>query len=380
MSGATQNNLNKENIKILIAFGTRPEAIKMCPLVRELRSRGVGVKVCVTGQHKEILYSAMKAFGVSADYDFGIMSEGQTLFDLTERILAKMKSLLAVYTPDVILVHGDTTTAFAVALAGFYSKIPVAHVEAGLRSYDLSSPYPEELNRRAITLMSRAHFAPTNDAACNLLSEGVPSSQVFVTGNTVVDALGYTLRKGFKSKLLKEMAGKRIIFLTAHRRESHGKTLENMLLAVRRISESFEDVGVIYPVHPNPNVKNTAEKILGGRERIILCPPLDVVECHNVMAKSYMLLTDSGGIQEEAAALRRPALVMRNVTERPEGIKAGISALAGTDGEQIFVTVKRLLEDKKLYEKMRRADNPYGSGNACGKIADILLNSNFGNK
>ena len=365
--------------KILIAFGTRPEAIKMCPLVRVLRAcEDAEVKVCITGQHRELVYSVMKIFGVGADFDFKIMREGQTLSDITQKILHSFTELLNEYTPDVIVVHGDTATAFAVTLAGFYRGIPVAHVEAGLRSYDLRSPFPEEFNRRAVSLMATLHFAPTHDAACNLLAEGIGASSVFVTGNTVIDALEHTVKKGYVSKYQRRLDGKRIIFLTAHRRENQGEILERMLGAVRRIVDSAEDVGVIYPVHPNPKVKEVAERILGGCERVVLCPPLDVVECHNLMANSYILLTDSGGIQEEAAALSKPVLVMRNVTERPEGIKAGVAALAGTDEEQIFVTVKRVLTNKKIYEKMANARNPYGDGKACGKIRNILINSKIG--
>lgn len=364
---------NKNTKKIMIAFGTRPEAIKMCPLVNELKARGARVGVCLTGQHRDLLLPVLERFGVHADYNLDIMTEAQTPADINAQILKKMSEVLECERPDTVLVHGDTTTAFAVALSCFYRGISVAHVEAGLRTGDIKSPFPEEFNRRAVSLIAEAHFAPTQRAAMNLLHEGVPQSKVFVTGNTVIDALKYTLNDNYTHPILEKYAGKRIIFLTAHRRESHGETLKRMLNAVLRIAKRYTDVVFIYPVHPNPAVLKTAKSILSGKKRIELCEPFDVFDCHNIMARSYLVLTDSGGIQEEAAALGRPVLVMRNVTERPEGILGGAAALAGTDEEQIYVTVSSLLDDGELYRKMASAPNPYGDGAASGRIADIIV-------
>ena len=353
--------------KILIAFGTRPEAIKMCPLIKELEGRAqIDVKVVFTGQH-HMAREVMEVFGVIPDYDMNIMRPSQSLFDITENILSGIRDILCREAPWAVVVHGDTSTAFTVALAAFYADIPVYHVEAGLRSHDARLPFPEEFNRRAVSLVASKHFAPTARAAENLIHEGVRASDVYVTGNTVIDAMRYTLKEDYRVT-----DGERLIFLTAHRRESIGKPLEEMLLAVREIADGYEDVRVMYPVHPNPRIGKIARDILGDCKRVTLCSPLGVVECHNVMSRSYILLTDSGGIQEEGAALGVPVLVMRDVTERPEGILAGVSRLAGTDRCQIVATVRDILDHKDAHDRMSAAKNPYGDGNACKIISDII--------
>ena len=359
--------------KIMAVFGTRPEAVKMCPLVWELKRRDrADICVCVTGQHKELLWDVMRELEVIADCDLGIMKSSQTLFDITAGVLEGLKKVLISERPDIVLVHGDTSTALAVSLACFYLGIPVAHVEAGLRTGNIRSPFPEEFNRRAISLTASCHFAPTETAAENLLREGVPTSCVFVTGNTVVDTVKYTLKKDYAHPLLEGTDGKRIVFLTAHRRESLGAPLEQMLSAVRQVTEAYNDVLVIYPVHPNPCVTTVAETILGDCPRVRLCSPLGVIDCHNIMARSHILLTDSGGLQEEGAALRKPVLIMRNVTERPEGLAAGVARLVGTETESVFFAVCSLLDNSALYSQMSLAPNPYGDGNASARIADIL--------
>lgn len=358
--------------KIMIAFGTRPEAIKMCPLIKELKKRDEIQSVVVfTGQHREIAEDVLRTFGIIPDYSMNIMRPSQSLFDVTVNILDGIKEILCRESPSVVLVHGDTTTAFAVSLASFYMNIPVAHVEAGLRSHNMDSPFPEEFNRRAVALAASYHFAPTHFSAENLWNEGIPASQVYITGNTVIDALDYTLRKDFQSDHLPRN-GERLIFLTAHRRESIGEPLKNMLTAVKNCVKYHKDIKVLYPVHPNGAVRQIAEYILGDCDRITLCPPLEVTECHNILARSHIILTDSGGIQEEAAALNKPVLIMRNVTERPEGILAGVARLAGVDRLQIEATVNEVLTDEKIYARMSTSPNPYGDGRACERITDIL--------
>ncbi len=359
--------------KIIIAFGTRPEAIKMCPLILELKRRkNISVTVVFTAQHRELADDVLTFFGVKPDYDMNIMRHSQSLFDITGNIMRGIREIFLREKPDAVIVHGDTTTAFTAALSAFYMKIPVFHVEAGLRSHMIDLPFPEEFNRRAISVISAVNFAPTNDAAENLINEGVPYTSVYVTGNTVIDALKYTVKENYKSVYLNQRNGEKIIFLTAHRRESIGKTLEEMLLAVKKTTELYSGVYVLYPIHPNPQVRAIAERILGKCERICLCEPLNVEECHNVIARCHMVLTDSGGLQEEAAALGKPVLIMRDVTERPEGIKAGAARLAGTDRYQIMATVGELLDNRNLYETMSEARCPYGDGNACVKISDII--------
>ena len=365
--------MNKK-LKIFVAFGTRPEAIKMCPVIKELYGRqNVETLVCVTGQHRELLPDAMGAFGVNADVNLKLMRGSQSLSYVTSEVLTGISCLLDQMQPDAVLVHGDTTSAFATSLAAFYAGIPVAHVEAGLRTHDIYSPFPEELNRRSIAMTARIHFAPTSYAANNLYEEGVSHDRVVVTGNTAVDALKYTVETDFYHSLISENKGKRLVFLTAHRRESHGKTMEEMLLAVKTVAERFDDVHFICPVHPNPNVSDITHKVLGNCSKVSLCRPLGVVECHNIISRCHMVLTDSGGLQEEAAALGKPVVVIRNETERPEGILAGVARLAGTDREQIVATVSTVLSDNEVFESMTRAKSPYGDGFASKRIVDFLL-------
>lgn len=361
----------------MAVFGTRPEAIKMCPVIIELKKReDVDLYVCITGQHREMLRSVLDIFGVNADCDFDIMKSGQTLFDITFSIAEKLKAVLEKEKPDVVLVHGDTTTAFAASLACFYMKIPVGHVEAGLRTYDVYAPYPEEFNRRAIDITAEYLFAPTKLSAENLMREGADEKKIFVTGNTAIDAMKYTVSGDYSSPVTEWAKDSRMILLTAHRRESIGETMREMFRAVRRIADEFDDVKIVYPVHPNPQVRKAAGKILSDHPRIKLIEPLDVRDFHNLMAKSYLILTDSGGIQEEAPSLGKPVLVLRDVTERPEGIEAGTLKLAGTSGESIYSACKALLCDRAEYNKMARAQNPYGDGNASKRIADALLCDN----
>jgi len=359
--------------KITLIFGTRPEAIKICPLVLELQARpDVRTVVCVTGQHREMLDQVLDCFGVRPDYDLSIMKTQQSLFDITTAILERIRGVLAKEQPDVVLVHGDTTTTFITALACFYMQIPVGHVEAGLRTYNLDSPYPEEFNRQAVGIIARYHFAPTETAKENLLREGKKTGSIFVTGNTAIDALKTTVRETYTHPLLDWASGSRLIMLTAHRRENLGQPMAHMFHAIRRIAETYPDVKIIYPVHLNAAVRDTAKVILGGMDRVELIEPLDVVDFHNFLARSFLILTDSGGIQEEAPSLGKPVLVMRDTTERPEGIRAGTLKLVGTGEEPIYSACSELLENKQAYESMSKASNPYGDGFACARIADIL--------
>ncbi len=359
--------------KILLVFGTRPEAIKMCPLVNELKKREtVKTTVCVTGQHKEMLSEVLSAFAVTPDYNLSVMKEGQTLFDITAATLSGMEAVLEKERPDVVLVHGDTASAFAAALACFYRKIPVGHVEAGLRTYDILHPYPEEFNRRAISLLSSLHFAPTEAAKDNLTREGIAERAVFVTGNTVVDALKTTVHEDYTHPVLSWAKDSLLVLLTAHRRESHGAPLYAMLRAVRRVAEECESVKILFPVHKNPAVRRAAKETLGACPRVLLSDPLGVYDFHNLLFRSHLVLTDSGGVQEEAAALSLPTLVLRDATERPEGVSAGALMLVGTKEEGIYKSFKRLLTDKTSYTQMTKAKNPYGDGNASRRIANIL--------
>ncbi len=359
--------------KIMLVFGTRPEAIKMCPLVNELKRRsGIKTIVCATGQHREMLDSVLDVFSVVPDYDLSIMRERQTLFDITGGILSRIKNVLEEAAPDVVLVHGDTSTTFASALACFYLQIPVGHVEAGLRTYDIYSPYPEEFNRQAVSIISRYNFAPTELSKQNLIREGKDGSTVYVTGNTAIDALKTTVRAGYTHPELKWASDSRLILITAHRRENLGEPMRHMFRAIRRVMDEHPDVKAIYPIHMNPAVRETADEILGGGGRLHMIEPLDVLDFHNFMAHSHMILTDSGGIQEEAPSLGKPVLVMRDTTERPEGIEAGTLKLVGTDEETIYREFSRLLTDRGAYEKMAHASNPYGDGHACERIADVL--------
>lgn len=364
--------MNKK--KVILVFGTRPEGIKMCPLVNELKKREELItKVCVTGQHREMLESVMEVFGVKADYDLKIMKDKQTLFDVTIRILERINPILQEERPDVVLVHGDTTTTFAAALACYYQQIPVGHVEAGLRTYNVYSPFPEEFNRQAVGIVAKYNFAPTEVAREHLLKEGKNEKDIYVTGNTAIDALRFTVRDDYKHEYLDWAAGKKLIMITAHRRENLGEPMKHMFRAIKRVCDEHEDICALYPIHMNPLVREIANEILGNDERIRIVEPLDVIDFHNFLDKSYLILTDSGGIQEEAPSLGKPVLVMRDTTERPEGVAAGTLKLVGTDEETIYNNFKLLLESQEAYDKMSRAVNPYGDGHACEKIADILV-------
>jgi UDP-N-acetylglucosamine 2-epimerase (non-hydrolysing) len=359
--------------KIMLVFGTRPEAIKMCPLVNELKTReGIKTVVCVTGQHRQMLDQVLEVFKVVPDYDLSIMKDRQTLFDVTTNILNKIGDVLDEVKPDVVLVHGDTSTTFVTALACFYKQIPVGHVEAGLRTYDIYSPYPEEFNRQAVSIISKYNFAPTQRSADNLIREGKDASTIYITGNTAIDALQTTVRSDFKHEVLDWAEGSRLIVITAHRRENLGEPMHQMFRAIRRIMDEHPDVKAVYPIHMNPVVRQTADEELSGCDRIRIIEPMEVLDFHNLLANSYMILTDSGGIQEEAPSLGKPVLVMRDTTERPEGIAAGTLKLVGTDEEVIYSNFKELLENKESYDAMAHAANPYGDGKTCKRIADIL--------
>lgn len=358
---------------VMLVFGTRPEAIKMCPLVNELKTRkGIKTVVCVTGQHRQMLDQVLDVFGVTPDYDLSIMKDKQTLFDITTNILSGIKSVLEEVKPDVVLVHGDTSTTFVTALACFYLQIPVGHVEAGLRTYNIYSPYPEEFNRQAVSIIAKYNFAPTELAKENLIREGKDPSTIYVTGNTAIDALKTTVKADYSHSELEWAKGSKLIIITAHRRENLGEPMHHMFRAIRRIMDEHKDVKAIYPIHMNPIVRQEAEEELSGCDRIHIIEPLEVIDFHNFLAQSYMILTDSGGIQEEAPSLGKPVLVMRDTTERPEGIAAGTLKLVGTDEETIYKNFKLLLENKIEYDKMAHASNPYGDGFACKRIADIL--------
>lgn len=359
--------------KIMLIFGTRPEAIKMCPLVNELKTRkNIETYVCVTGQHRHMLDQVLKTFNVTPDFDLSIMKDKQTLFDITVNILEKIRGVLEEVKPDVVLVHGDTSTTFVASLACFYLQIPVGHVEAGLRTYNIYSPYPEEFNRQAVGIVAKYHFAPTELSKDNLLREGKNPDNIYVTGNTAIDALKTTVRENYTSEHLEWAKDSRLIMITAHRRENLGENMHNMFRAIRRIIDEFPDIKAIYPIHMNPAVRTIADEELGGCSKIRIIEPLDVLDFHNYLAQSYMILTDSGGIQEEAPSLGKPVLVMRDTTERPEGIAAGTLKLTGTDEETIYTQFKLLLSNKSEYEAMSKASNPYGDGFASKRIADIL--------
>lgn len=361
--------------KVMLVFGTRPEAIKMCPLVNELKARkNIETIVCVTGQHRQMLDQVLETFSVIPDYDLSIMKERQTLFDVTTNILEKIRGVLEEARPNIVLVHGDTSTTFVTSLACFYLQIPVGHVEAGLRTYDIYSPYPEEFNRQAVGIISKYNFAPTNMSKDNLLREGKKKNTIYVTGNTAIDALKTTVREDYTHPELDWAKDSRLIMITAHRRENLGEPMHHMFRAIRRIIDEYPDVKAIYPIHMNPVVRQTAEEELSGCDRIRIIEPLDVLDFHNFLSRSYLILTDSGGIQEEAPSLGKPVLVMRDTTERPEGVEAGTLKLVGTDEEVIYCNFKELLEDENAYKKMSQASNPYGDGHACERIADVLEN------
>lgn len=359
--------------KIMLVFGTRPEAIKMCPLVIELQRRQCfNVKVCVTGQHRQMLDQVLETFGVQPDYDLSIMKDRQTLFDVTIAILKKIKEILELEKPDIVLVHGDTSTTFVTALACFYEGVAVGHVEAGLRTYNIDSPFPEEFNRQAVGIVSKYNFAPTETAENNLLREGKDAKSIFVTGNTVIDALKTTVKNNYVHPELEWIENNRLVLITAHRRENLGEPMRNMFKAIKRIIDEHNDVRAIYPIHMNPVVRKIAAEVFGNDDRIHIIEPLDVLDFHNFMAKAHLILTDSGGIQEEAPALGKPVLVMRDTTERPEGVEAGTLKLVGTSEDKIYYEFKTLLDNEDEYRKMAHAVNPYGDGHACERIADIL--------
>ncbi|MDF2944319.1 MAG: UDP-N-acetylglucosamine 2-epimerase [Herbinix sp.] len=359
--------------KVMLVFGTRPEAIKMCPLVNELKTRtNFEVLVCVTGQHRQMLDQVLDTFKVTPDYDLSIMKDKQTLFDITTKILNQIKLVLEKERPNIVLVHGDTSTTFATALACFYLQLPVGHVEAGLRTYQIASPYPEEFNRQAVGILANYHFAPTVAARDNLIREGKSSETIFVTGNTAIDALKTTVKPDYVHEQLIWASDSRLILLTAHRRENLGEPLRQIFRAIKRIVNETEDIKVIYPIHLNPAVREAAYQVLGNNDKIRLIEPLDVIDFHNFLAKAYLILTDSGGIQEEAPSLGKPVLVIRETTERPEGIQAGTLKLVGTEEESIYQSIQMLLKDKIEYDRMSKASNPFGDGYACQRIADIL--------
>lgn len=361
----------------MLVFGTRPEAIKMCPLVNELKTReNLKTLVCVTGQHRQMLDQVLNAFNIIPDYDLSVMKDKQTLFDITTNILNRIKAVLEDVKPDVVLVHGDTSTTFVTALACFYMQISVGHVEAGLRTYDIYSPYPEEFNRQAVSIIAQYNFAPTALSRENLIKEGKDPKRIYVTGNTAIDALKMTVRSDYYHPDLDWASDSKLIMITAHRRENLGQPLHNMFRAIRRVIDEHPDVKAIYPIHMNPVVRCAAAEELGDCNRIRIIEPLDVLDFHNFLSRSYLILTDSGGIQEEAPSLGKPVLVMRDTTERPEGIKAGTLKLVGTDEEIIYKNFKLLLDDPETYNAMAHASNPYGDGFACKRIADILERNN----
>lgn len=359
--------------RIMVVFGTRPEAIKMCPLVNELKKRkGLQTTVCVTGQHRQMLDQVLNVFDIVPDYDLSIMKTRQTLFDITTSILNGIKNVLESVNPNIVLVHGDTSTTFVTALACFYLQIPVGHVEAGLRTYNIYSPYPEEFNREVVSIISQYNFAPTPLAAENLIREGRKGETVFITGNTVIDAMQHTVKPNYYHEELEWVGADRLIFITAHRRENLGEPMHRMFRAIRRVLEQHPDCKAIYPIHMNPTVRQAADEELGDCDRIHIIEPIEVFDCHNFEARAYLCLTDSGGIQEECPSYGVPVLVMRDTTERPEGISAGTLRLVGTDEEAIYQAFTELLDNEKAYNMMSNACNPYGDGHACERIADIL--------
>ncbi len=362
----------------MLVFGTRPEAIKMCPLVNELKKRStIQTIVCVTGQHRQMLDQVLTTFRVTPDYDLSIMKQGQTLFDITTEILEKIKNILKEIRPNVVLVHGDTSTTFVTALACFYLQIPVGHVEAGLRTYNIYSPYPEEFNRQAVGILSQYNFAPTQMAANNLIKEGKDPNKIFITGNTVIDAMKHTVKKDYMHPELEWVGDGKLIFITAHRRENLGEPMRHMFRAIRRTLVEHPECKAIYPIHMNPVVREIADEELKDCSQIHIIEPIEVFDCHNFEARSYLCLTDSGGIQEECPSYGCPVLVMRDTTERPEGVEAGTLRLVGTDEDLIYKNFKELLENPKVYNKMAHTCNPYGDGHACERIADILEGKDY---
>lgn len=361
-------------LKVMTVFGTRPEAIKMAPLIKELENRdNIDSIVCVTAQHREMLDQVLEIFNINPDYDLNLMKSNQTLTSITANVLEELNTVINEVKPDIVLVHGDTTTTLSASLAAFYNQCKVGHVEAGLRTYNKYSPYPEEINRQVTGVIADLHFAPTNESKKNLIKEGKCESDIYVTGNTAIDTLKTTVKSNYTNEIIDKIGNDRIILLTAHRRENLGDTMKNMFLAIKKIVEEFNDVQVVYPVHLNPKVRDVADEILGDNKKIHLIEPLNVVDFHNFMEKSYIIMTDSGGIQEEAPSLGKPVLVLRDTTERPEGVEAGTLKLVGTNKDNIYEATKELLTDKELYKAMSIASNPYGDGFASKYIVDIII-------
>lgn len=361
-------------IKVMTIFGTRPEAIKMAPLVKELKSRKeIECIVCVTAQHREMLDQVLEVFEIKPDYDLNIMSKGQTLSDITSKALKGLEEIIKEVKPNIVLVHGDTTTTFAGALAAYYNQVDIGHVEAGLRTWNKYSPYPEEMNRQMVGIMADMHFAPTKTSRNNLIKEGKKTENIYVTGNTAIDALATTIKKDYNHPIFEWLGNDKLILLTAHRRENLGEPMRQMFRAIKRIVDEFEGVKVIYPVHLNPKVREVADEILGNDTKVRLIEPLEVIDFHNFINRAYIILTDSGGIQEEAPGLGKPVLVLRDTTERPEGIEAGTLKLAGTEEGKIYELTKDLLSNKNTYEQMSKAVNPYGDGKASKRIADAII-------
>lgn len=363
-----------KKIKVMTIFGTRPEAIKMAPLVKELESRKeIDSIVCVTAQHRQMLDQVLETFNITPDYDLNIMKQGQSLVDITTRALKNLDQVIKNVMPDIVLVHGDTTTTLAGSLAAFYNKVLVGHVEAGLRTYDKYSPYPEEVNRQVTGIIADMHFTPTETSKNNLLREGKREKDIYITGNTAIDALKTTVKRDYSNPILDKIGSDRIIMLTAHRRENLGEPMRNMFRAIKRITDEFSDVQVIYPIHLNPLVREAADEILGDNKKVHIIEPLEVFDFHNFLNKSYIIMTDSGGIQEEAPSLGKPVLVLRDTTERPEGVAAGTLKLTGTDEEQIYYDTKELLTNKDIYNRMSKSSNPYGDGNSSKYIVDAII-------
>lgn len=366
-------------IKVMTVFGTRPEAIKMAPLVKELQKREeIECIVCVTAQHRQMLDQVLETFEITPNYDLNIMKQGQTLSDITTNVLNGLEAVIKEVKPDIVLVHGDTTTTFAGALAAFYNQVAIGHVEAGLRTYNKYSPYPEEVNRQMVGVVADMHFAPTQTSADNLIKEGKNKDNIFITGNTVIDAMAYTVKEDYKHEVFDWVGNDRMILLTAHRRENLGDPMRNIFSAIKRIVNEFNDIKVVYPIHMNPKVREIANEIFGDCDKVRLIEPLEVFDFHNFMNKAYIILTDSGGVQEEAPSLGKPVLVLRDTTERPEGIEAGTLKLVGTNEEVIYEETKKLLTDSNIYQKMSEAHNPYGDGFASRRIVDEIV-MRFGN-
>ena len=361
-------------IKVMSIFGTRPEAIKMAPLIKELESRKeIKSVVCVTAQHRQMLDQVLEVFQIVPDYDLNIMKSGQTLSEITTKVLLKLEQIIKEEKPNIILVHGDTTTTFSGALAGFYSQTDIGHVEAGLRTWNKYSPFPEEMNRQMVDRISDMCFAPTKVSKENLVKENIEESKIFITGNTAIDAMKTTIKQNYSHPIFDWLNGSKMILLTAHRRENLGNPMRNIFNAIKKIVDEYDDIKVVYPIHLNPQIREIANQILANNDKIKIIEPLEVIDFHNFINKSYIILTDSGGIQEEAPSLGKPVLVLRNTTERPEGIEAGTLKLVGLNEENIYLEVKKLIEDKEEYNKMSKASNPYGDGFANKKIVDEII-------